>query len=229
MDIDILTLFPEYFDSPFGCSMIKRAKEKGIIQIRAINIRDFAEGKHKCVDDRPYGGGPGMVLKPEPLVRAIRSVKREGSRVIYLSPQGDVLTASKCQAYAEQWDHIILISGHYEGIDQRVIDLEVDEELSIGDYVLTNGGPGAIVFVDAVVRFIPGVIGKEEAPYMDSFHAEGGFEGPQYTRPFEFEGLEVPEVLVHGHHAKMAKWREEKGREKLNLVRPEYNLMKEKR
>ena len=219
MDIDILSLFPEYFDSPFACSMIKRAREKGLLNIRCIDIRDFADDKHQTVDDRPYGGGPGMVMKPEPTVKAIRSVKREGSRVIYLSPQGRVLKAALCEEYAKQFDHIVLLCGHYEGIDQRIIDLEVDEELSIGDYVLTSGAPAAMVFVDAVSRFIPGVIGHPEGPYKDSFHAEAVFEGPQYTRPFSFDGKEVPEVLLNGNHKEIEKWRNTQGMEKLMGLR----------
>ena len=215
MDIDILSLFPEFFDTPFACSMIKRAREKGLLNIRCINIRDFADDKHQTVDDRPYGGGPGMVMKPEPAVRAIRSVKREGSHVIYLSPQGRVLKAGIAEELAKGYDHLILLCGHYEGIDQRIIDLEVDEEISIGDYVLTSGAPAAVVLVDAVSRFIPGVIGHPEGPYKDSFHGDETFEGPQYTRPYEFEGNKVPEVLVNGHHKEIEKWRSARGKEKM--------------
>lgn len=218
MDIDILSLFPEYFDTPFGCSMIKRAREKELIRIRPIDIRDFAEDKHQTVDDRPYGGGPGMVMKPEPLVKAIRSVRRSDSRVIYLSPQGRVLKAKLAEEFAKQYNHIILICGHYEGIDQRVIDSEIDEEISIGDYVLTSGAPAAIVFVDAVCRFVPGVIGHPEGPYKDSFHGDETFEGPQYTRPFEFEGKKVPEVLLNGNHKEIEKWKNTQGKKKLEAL-----------
>ncbi len=221
MHIDILSLFPEYFDSPFACSMIKRAREKGLLNINCINIRDFAEDKHQTVDDRPYGGGPGMVMKPEPTIKAIRSVKRDDSYVIYLSPQGTVLKAKMCEEFAKTKNHIILLCGHYEGIDQRIIDLEVDEEISIGDYVLTSGAPAAMVFVDAVSRFLPGVIGHPEGPYNDSFHGSETFEGPQYTRPFEFEGEMVPEVLVNGNHKEIEKWRSTKGIEKLKALRVE--------
>jgi tRNA (guanine37-N1)-methyltransferase len=212
MDIDILSLFPEYFDSPFACSMIKRAREKGLLNIRCINIRDFAEDKHQTVDDRPYGGGPGMVMKPEPTIKAIQSVKRENSHVVYLSPQGRMLKAGLAEEFAKQYEHIILLCGHYEGIDQRIIDSEVDEELSIGNYVLTSGSPAAIVFVDAVCRFIPGVIGHPEAAYKDSFHVSEVFEGPQYTRPFEYDGKKVPEVLVNGNHKEIEKWRDAQGK-----------------
>lgn len=219
MDIDILSLFPEYFETPFACSMIKRAREKGLLNIRCIDIRDFAEDKHQTVDDRPYGGGPGMVMKPEPTVKAIQSVRRSDSHVIYLSPQGRVLKAQLSEELAKTYNHLILLCGHYEGIDQRIIDLEVDEEISIGDYVLTSGAPAAIVLVDAVSRFIPGVIGHPEGPYKDSFHGSETFEGPQYTRPYEFAGKKVPEVLVNGNHKEIEKWRNTQGREKLEALR----------
>ena len=218
MDIDVLSLFPEFFDSPFNCSMIKRAREKSLLNIRLVDIRDFADDKHQTVDDRPYGGGPGMVMKPEPAVKAIRQLKRSDSRVIYLSPQGKVLKANLCEKFAKEYNHIILLCGHYEGIDQRIIDLEVDEEVSIGDYVLTSGMPAALVFVDAVSRFIPGVLGHPEGPYKDSFHSSEVFEGPQYTRPFEFEGKKVPEVLINGNHKEIEKWRNTQGREKLKTL-----------
>lgn len=219
MEIDILSLFPEYFEGPFKVSMIKRAIEKGLINIRLTNIRDFGEGKHKKVDDRPYGGGPGMVLMPGPVTQAIRSVKREDSHVIYLSPQGKPLDAATCERLAKQ-SHLILICGHYEGLDERVIEREVNEELSIGDYVLTNGCLASIVVVDATVRFIPGVLGHEEATQHESFQ-EGILEGPSYTRPEEFEGLGVPKVLKCGHHSEIEKWRKQKGLEKTQRVRPD--------
>lgn len=225
MDIDILSLFPEYFESPFGCSMIKRAREKGILNLRFIDIRSFSTERHQTVDDRPYGGGPGMVMKAEPVVKAIRSVKRENSRVIYLSPQGKTLHARMCEELAKSYEHIILLCGHYEGIDERIIEMEVDEEVSIGDYVLTNGGPAAIVFVDAVARFLPDVIGHPDAVYQDSFHQEEGFDGPHYTRPPTFEGLSVPEVLLNGNHREIDNWRRgeaRKKRERINKLRRDY-------
>src|SRR5579872_5431977 len=162
LKLSILSLFPDFFKGPFDVSMLKRAKEKGILDIELVDIRDFVTNKHAKVDDRPYGGGPGMVLMPEPVCAAIRSVKREGSYVIYLSPQGKKLTAAQCEELAKK-EHLILLCGHYEGVDERVIQKEVDEEISIGDYVLTNGCVAAIVLVDAVSRFIPGVIGHPEA------------------------------------------------------------------
>lgn len=221
MDIDILCLFPSFFEGPFSCSMIKRAREKGLVNIRLIDIRDFAVGRHKKVDDRPCGGGPGMILKPEPVISAIRSVKRENSHVVYLSPQGRTLKADMCEEFATKYSHVILLSGHYEGVDERIIELEIDEEISIGDYVLTHGGPAAVVFVDAVSRFIPGVVGHPEAVYQDSFHQEEVFDAPHYTRPVEFEGLKVPEVLLEGDHGKIEKWRKSKARTKRERVRPE--------
>ena len=219
MQIDILSLFPEYFEGPFKVSMIKRAIEKGLIDIRLTNIRDFGEGKHLKVDDRPYGGGPGMVLMPGPMTKAIRSVKREGSHVIYLSPQGKLLDAKSCKRLAEK-EHLVLICGHYEGLDERVIEKEVDEEISIGDYVLTNGCLASIVLLDATVRFIPGVIGHEDGAECESFQ-KGVFEGPCYTRPEEFEGTMVPEILRSGHHQDIEKWRWQKGLEKTQRVRPD--------
>jgi tRNA (guanine37-N1)-methyltransferase len=219
MIIDILSLFPEYFEGPFQVSMIKRAIERGLIDIRLKNIRDFGEGKHQKVDDRPYGGGAGMVLMPGPVISAIRSVKREDSHVVHLSPQGKKLTAATCERLAKL-PHLILVCGHYEGMDERIIDREVDEEISIGDYVLTNGCLASIVLVDATVRFIPGVLGHEEATRVESFQ-QGIFEGPSYTRPEEFEGLAVPEVLRSGHHAEIEKWRKREALEKTQRVRPD--------
>jgi len=219
MEIDILSLFPEYFEGPFSVSMIARAKKSGRVTINTHNIRDFADDRHKTVDDRAYGGGPGMVLKPEPVVKAIRALRREKSLVVYLSPQGKKLSAKKCREMAEI-EHLILLCGHYEGVDERAIELEVDEEVSIGDYVLTSGAPAAIVLVDSVVRFIPGVIGHEEAARNDSFE-NGGFDCCHYTRPEEFEGKRVPEILLGGHHAEIEKWRQRAAREKTKRVRPD--------
>jgi len=189
------------------------------VQIDLVDIRDFASCKHKKVDDRPYGGGPGMVLMPGPLCTAIRSVKQEGSHVVHLSPQGQVLTASVCQRLAS-YEHLILVCGHYEGIDERVLEKEVDEEISIGDYVLTNGCIASIVLLDATMRFIPGVLGHEEAALQDSFQ-EGLFDAPQYTKPYDFEGSLVPEVLASGDHRKIQEWRKSKAIEKTKKIRPQ--------
>ncbi len=205
MKVDILSLFPDYFNGPFDVSILKRAREKGLLDLCLIDIRDFAKDKHAKVDDRPYGGGPGMVLKPEPTCAAIRSRRTEKSHVVYLSPQGEKLTAAKCEQLAKK-EHLILLCGHYEGVDERVLIKEVHEEISIGDYVLTNGCIAAIVVVDAVARFIPGVLGHEESASQDSFQ-NGIFDAPHYTRPDIFEELTVPEVLKNGNHAEIAEWR----------------------
>ncbi len=219
MRYSILSLFPDYFVSPFGVSILKRAIERGLISVDCIDIRSFATGKHKKVDDRPFGGGPGMLLMPEPTIKAIRSVRQKNSRVIYLSPQGPSLTSSKCQELAKE-EHLVFLCGHYEGIDERVIQSEVDEELSIGDYVLTSGCPAAMVVIDAVSRFIPGVLGHEEAAQLDSFQDQV-FDAPHYTHPEEFEGVRVPEVLRSGNHQEIEKWRKEKALVKARHVRPD--------
>ena len=219
MQIDILSLFPDYFRGPFDVSIVKRAQEKGLVEIRQTDMRDFADNKHGRVDDRPFGGGPGMVLCPQPVVSAIRSVKRENSHVIYLSPQGTLLSAAKCAELAKK-EHLILLCGHYEGIDERALAAEVHEEISIGDYVLTNGCIGAIVLVDAVIRFIPGVIGHPDAVEQDSFQ-KGIFDAPHYTRPEVFEGRQVPDVLLAGHHAKIEQWRHQEAMKTTIRVRPE--------
>lgn len=204
-------------------SLLGKAQEKGLLSFHLIDIRTFAEGRHAKVDDRPFGGGPGMVMKPEPVTRAIRSRRRENSRVIYLSPQGAPLTAARAEALAKE-EHLILLCGHYEGIDERALQSDVDEEISIGDYVLTSGCPAALVLVDAVARFIPGVIGHPDAAKQDSFSLEGGFDAPHYTRPEVFEGVEVPPVLRGGNHEEIARWRQSEARKKTYRVRPDLLL-----
>ncbi|MCB1113180.1 MAG: tRNA (guanosine(37)-N1)-methyltransferase TrmD [Chlamydiia bacterium] len=222
MRFDIISLFPSYFKSPFNESLIKKALEKALIEIGLVDIRDFADNKWRKVDDRPYGGGPGMVICPEPVEKAVLSVKNEGSRVIYLSPQGSPLTAEKARSLAKE-EHLVLLCGHYEGIDERALEAVVDEELSIGDYVLTSGCPAAVVVVDAVSRFVPGVIGHEEATSQDSFES-GHFDCPHYTRPEEYNGKKVPEVLLSGDHKKIGEWRQIKGLEKTRRVRPDLKV-----
>lgn len=219
MLIDILSLFPGYFIGPFDESMIKRALEKGIISIRHTDIRDFADNRHLRVDDRPYGGGPGMVMMPQPTVAAIRHVKGATGHVIYLSPQGKKIDAAKCRELAGK-PHLVLLCGHYEGVDERILEAEVDEELSIGDYVLTNGCLAAIVVVDSVIRFVPGVLGHPLAAKEDSFE-KGLLDCPHYTRPEVFEGRAVPEVLLSGNHQLIAKWRQEQAEKKTKEVRPD--------
>lgn len=217
--IDILSLFPEYFNGPFDESIIGQARKKGILDIRLTNIRDFADNKHNRVDDRPYGGGPGMVMMAPPVAAAIRAVRGDNAHVIHLSPQGTLLTARRCRELAEK-EHLVLVCGHYEGIDQRVLDSEIDEEISIGDYVLTNGCLPAIVLVDSVVRFVPGVLGHELAADEDSFE-QGILDCPHYTRPEVFEGKVVPKVLLSGNHREIAAWRLKQAHEKTQRVRPD--------
>ena len=217
MKFDVLTLFPEMFE-PLNSSIIGRAKEKNLIQINLINIRDFSKDKHKKVDDTPYGGGAGMVMMPDVVYDAYKSVEDKNAKVIYMSPQGKKLTQKKVEELAKQ-EHLIILCGHYEGIDQRVIDKIVDEEISIGDYVLTGGEIPAMVLIDSVSRYNSGVI-AEESIEEESF-ANGILEYPQYTRPEVFEGVKVPEVLLSGHHANIEKWRKEKALEITKLKRPD--------
>ncbi|MGA1204245.1 MAG: tRNA (guanosine(37)-N1)-methyltransferase TrmD [Opitutales bacterium] len=219
MQIDIITLFPGMLTGFLTESMIGRARERGLVEIATHNLRDWGEGKWSITDDRPFGGGAGMLLKPEPLCAAIDSVKKEDSVAIYLSPDGEpfnhamAVELSRCQ-------HLVLVSGHYEGIDQRVRDTRIDREVSIGDFVLTNGTLPAAVIIDAVVRQIPGVLGAEKSLTQDSFHRNVlGF--PQYTRPVEFEGMRVPEVLLSGNHGEIERWREEQALEKTRERRPD--------
>ncbi|MBS0615969.1 MAG: tRNA (guanosine(37)-N1)-methyltransferase TrmD [Verrucomicrobia bacterium] len=206
MQVDILSLFPEYFEGPLKLSILGRAIASGLLDVRLTNIRSFTTDKHGRVDDKPFGGGPGMLMTPQPICDAIRAVRKEKTRVIYLTPQGKKLTAKRCEELAKE-EHLVLLCGHYEGIDQRAIEAEVDEEISIGDYVLTSGCPAALVLLDATVRFIPGVLGHEEGAMSDSFQSDGLLEGPQYTRPRVFEGKSVPSALIEGNHAEIAKWR----------------------
>lgn len=219
MRIDILSLFPGYFQGPFDESIIKRAKQKGLVEINLINIRDFASADNGRVDDRPYGGGPGMVMKAQPVADAIHHVCTADAHVIYLSPQGELLTAALCRQLAQK-SHLVLLCGHYEGIDQRVLDSEVQQVISIGDYVLTNGCLAAIVLVDATLRFLPDVLGHPLAAAEDSFEQQR-LECPQYTRPENFNGQVVPSVLLSGNHQKIADWREKEALKKTIEVRPD--------
>ncbi len=217
MRIDILTLFPEMF-APLKESIIGRATSNNVASVNIIQIRDFTLDPHKKTDDVPYGGGAGMVMTPQPLYDAIMSVKQENSYVVYLSPRGRVFKQAVAREYAQK-EHIILICGHYEGIDQRIIDLLVDEELSIGDYVLTGGELPAMVVADSVIRLLDGAISA--VSLEDESFSNGLLEYPQYTRPQNFKGLEVPEVLLSGHHANIDKWRKEKSLEITQKNRPD--------
>lgn len=217
---DIITIFPDMFKSVLNESILKRAQEKKKVTIHVHDLREYTDDKkHRKVDDRPFGGGPGMVLMPGPVVAAIRSHRRSESHVIYLSPQGQKLDHKLCEKLA-QHTHLILVCGHYEGVDQRIIDQEIDQEISIGDFVLTSGCPAALALIDATVRFLPGVLGHEEAAQDDSFQ-HGIFEGPAYTRPIEFEGMRVPDVLKSGNHKEIEHWRQCQGLKKTERVRPD--------
>lgn len=222
MQFDVLTLFPEMFDI-LNESIIGRAKEKGLINVNLINIRDFSKNKHKKVDDTPYGGGAGMVIQPDVVYDAYKSVitdneKSERTRVIYMSPQGKKLDQQKVEELSKQ-EHLILLCGHYEGIDQRVLDSIVDEEISIGDYVLTGGELPAMVLIDSVSRYVEGVL-KDGSTTEESF-AQGLLEYPQYTRPEVFEGQQVPEVLRSGNHQMIDKWRREQSLKRTLEKRPD--------
>ncbi len=219
MKIDILTLFPEVCRAPLHESMMKRAQENGALELRIHNLRDWTTDKHHVVDDAPFGGGQGMVMKPEPIFAAVESLKKENSFVVLMSPQGRRLTQNVATEFSAR-PHLIIICGHYEGIDHRVTEHLADAEISIGDYVLTNGAIAAVVFVDAVARLLPGVLGHEKSATEDSF-ADGLLEGPHYTRPAEFRGWKVPEILLSGNHAEIAAWRKEQAREKTRKARPD--------
>jgi tRNA (guanine37-N1)-methyltransferase len=219
--IDILSLFPQIAAGALGESMMKRAQERGLVQIRSHNLRDWARDKHRITDEPPYGGGPGMVMKCEPIFAAIEAVRRPKSdaRIVLMSPAGQRFDQQRAAEFAKL-DHLIVLCGHYEGVDQRVIDHLVDEEISIGDYVLTNGVIAAVVFVDAIVRLIPGVLGDDQSAPEDSF-AKGLLEYPQYTRPDEFRGWRVPDILLSGNHAAIAAWRRAEAIAKTRRARPD--------
>ena len=209
MKIDLLTLFPAMANGVLAESILGRAQRAGLVEIRVHQIRDYAKDKHHTVDDRPFGGGPGMVMKAEPLVDAIEHLRGEGqdrAQVIYVTPEGARLDQAKVVQLGREHRHLLLISGHYEGIDERVREGWIDEEISVGDYVLSNGTLPALTLIDAMVRLIPGVLGNDASAGGDSFGEEGLLEGPQYTRPEEFRGRKVPEILLSGHHAEISKW-----------------------
>ena len=224
MKVDILTLFPEMFVSPLNHSILKRAQDNGIIEFNLVNIRDYSENKHLQVDDYPYGGGAGMVMKVDVLARALNDCFDDQAYCIYLSPQGRPLTQERLNSLAVK-KHLVLLCGHYEGIDERVMNF-IDEEISIGDYILTGGELPAMVLIDAVVRLIPGVLGSEHSPAEESF-ARQLLEYPQYTRPQEYQGMQVPEVLLSGHHKNIRRWRKKQSLLRTLLKRPDLLLLKE--
>lgn len=220
MRFDIITIFPRMFDSLFSAGVVKKAAEKGILEIKVHDLRDYTTDKHRQVDDRPYGGLEGMVLKPEPIFRAVEDIRQpEGSLVCLLSPQGEVLNTRLAEQLAG-YRQLVLICGRYEGVDERVIEHLVDREISIGDYILTGGELAAAVVVDAVSRFVPGVVGKEGSVARESFK-DGLLDFPQYTRPRDFRGYKVPSVLFSGDHQKIARWRLKKALEKTLVRRPD--------
>src|SRR3984893_10813863 len=225
MKIDILTLFPEICRAPLSESMMKRAQENKIVDLRIHNLRDWTTDKHHIVDDAPFGGGQGMVMKPEPIFKAVEALKTNpksqppNPKIILMSPAGKRLD-QKLATELSRESHLIIVCGHYEGVDHRVIEHLVDLEVSIGDFVLTNGAIAAAVLVDAVVRLLPGVLGDEQSAADDSF-SEGLLEAPQYTRPAEFRGWKIPDVLLSGNHAEIAAWRKEQAQKRTRENRPD--------
>ncbi|MBI5819322.1 MAG: tRNA (guanosine(37)-N1)-methyltransferase TrmD [Verrucomicrobia bacterium] len=225
MKFDILTILPEMLRGPLDESILKRAQEKQLVEICVRNLRDWTHDKHRTTDDRPFGGGPGMVMKPEPIFEAVEELKRSspGAWVVMLTPQGRRFDQQAARGLATR-EHVIMICGHYEGVDERVREALVDEEISIGDYVLTNGALAAMVVVDATARLVPGVLGHADSAKDESF-SDGWLEYPQYTRPAEYRSMAVPEVLLSGDHAVIAAWRQEQSRQRTRRQRPD--LMKD--
>ncbi|MEO0508515.1 MAG: tRNA (guanosine(37)-N1)-methyltransferase TrmD [Verrucomicrobiota bacterium] len=219
IEFDILTLFPEMVEGFFTSSMISRGQKSGLISVRSHQIRDWTRDKHNKADEMPYGGGAGMVMKPEPIFAAVEELRRPDTKVLYMAPDGQPLTSRLSRELSKE-EHLLILSGHYEGVDQRARDELIDMEVSIGDYVLTNGTLAAAVLIDSVSRFIPGFLGDEKSLTEESFMSTLlGF--PQYTRPAEYRGMRVPEVLLSGDHAAIAKWRQEQQIEKTRRIRPD--------
>ncbi len=219
MKIDVLTLFPAMFAGPLDESIIKRARTAGLLELQMHQLRDWTHDRHKTVDDRPFGGGPGMLLKPEPIFEAVESLKREKTRVVLMSPSGRKFDQAIARELAQQ-EHLLIVTGHYEGFDERIREGLADDELSIGDYVLTNGALPAMVVIDTVTRLLPGVLGDDSSSTEESF-SHGLLEYPQWTRPAEFRGMKVPDVLVSGNHAEIAKWRVEQAKKRTQEQRPD--------
>lgn len=216
---DCISLFPEMLCGFVNCSILGRAVQNGLLQINLYNLRDWAKDKHHTTDDSPYGGGAGMVLKPEPIFGAVEELKFQNSKVVYMCPDGEPLTTSVAKSLAQE-DHIIILSGHYEGVDERVRERLVDREISIGNYVLTNGTLAAAILIDAVSRYVPGVLGDEHSLNQDSF-SDGLLSFPQYTRPAMFRDMAVPDVLMSGNHAEIAKWRSNQRVMRTKIRRPD--------
>ena len=222
LEIDVITIFPRMLDGVFGESMLKRAQAAGLVQIRCVNLRDYASGAHLTTDDRPYGGGPGMVMKPEPVFKAVDALRRPESKVILMTPQGAPFKQATALALSKE-AHLIFICGHYEGVDERIREALADLEISIGDYVLTNGVISAAIVVDAVVRLLPGALGGEGAADDESF-TTGLLEYPHYTRPPVYRGMAIPEILTSGNHAEIAKWRRAQSIARTQARRPDLPL-----
>ena len=228
MKIDVLTIFPEFFTQVFDFGIVRRARLAGLVEINVHDIREFAVDKHKMTDDRPFGGGDGMVMKPEPIFAAVehllgtsdRGKYPRGTKVVMLSPQGNPLKQSIATELADSAEHLVLICGRYEGVDERVNDELVTDEISIGDYVLSGGEPAAVVLTDAIVRLLPDALGSETSAENDSF-SDGLLDCPHYTRPAEFRGMKVPDVLLNGNHAEIEKWRLDRALEKTKRNRPD--------
>jgi tRNA (guanine37-N1)-methyltransferase len=220
MRIDVITIFPGMLEGFLGESMVKRARDMGIVDLRTVQLRDFTHDRHRSVDDRPYGGGPGMVMKPEPIFEAVASVSAPGARVVLMSPQGRPFTQALARELAAE-PHLIFVCGHYEGVDERVREALVTDEISIGDYVLTNGVLPAAVVIDAVVRLLPGVLGAGEEGHQQESFTEGKLEHPHYTRPPEFRGMQVPDVLLSGDHGAVDRWRREQSEARTRARRPD--------
>ena len=222
MRIDIVTLFPEVALAPLSDSIIQRARSAGIVEVVGHQLRDWSQDKHRRVDDSPCGGGQGMVLKPEPLFAAVEALRGAHTRVILMTPQGKPFKQSLARELATA-PHLLILCGHYEGVDHRVIETLVDEEISIGDYILTNGALAAAVLCDAVIRLLPGALGNERSPVDESFADPNRLEAPAYTRPIEFRGLTVPEVLVSGHHGNIQAWKQAAALERTRQNRPDLS------
>jgi tRNA (guanine37-N1)-methyltransferase len=222
MKIDVLTLFPAMFAGPLDESIVKRAREAGLLDLRIHDLRDYTHDRHRTVDDRPFGGGPGMLLKPEPIFEAVEAIAGENTRVILTTPGGRPFKQAVARELAD-CESLLIICGSYEGVDERVREALVDEEISIGDYVLTNGALPAMVMIDAVTRLLPGALGDEDSAADESF-SDGLLEYPHYTRPAEFRGMKVPDVLLSGHHGEIGKWRREQSEARTRRTRPDLNL-----
>jgi tRNA (guanine37-N1)-methyltransferase len=220
MRVDVITLFPEVVTVPLGASIVGRAQERGALTLGVHDLRAQGLGKYRQVDDEPYGGGPGMVLRPEPIAAVLEPLRTQESRVVLMTPQGKRFEQADAMRLSKA-PHVIFLCGHYEGVDQRIVDACVDEELSIGDYVLTNGAIAAVVVIDAIARLLPGVLGDDESAVQESFGASGMLDHPHYTRPAEWNGMKVPDILLSGDHGKIAQWRAAQALERTRKNRPD--------